>query len=190
MRYKPEQKEETHRRIVEAASREFRAHGFEGIGIAELMHSLGLTHGGFYAHFADKEALVGEATVFALEASLRARLKDFAEGGLARLLDTYLGEYHRDHPEVGCPLPTISAEVARRPPSSRERFTAKLTELLDGFAAGMPGATLESKQQKAKVLLASMVGAISLARAVSDPELSSSILDAAHEHLLAFAAED
>ena len=132
MRYKPQHKEETHQKIVEAASKQFRAHGFEGVGIPKLMGALNLTHGGFYAHFADKEELVAEASVAALDQSLEAMLAGLKSHGFPAVLDYYLSEEQRDHPDAACMLPSLSAELARRPVSSRDAFTEKLS-------GGLPG---------------------------------------------------
>ena len=189
MRYKQEHKEETHRRIVESASREFRSHGFEGVGIANLMGGLNLTHGGFYAHFADKEDLVAESLALALNQSLEAMLAALEAGGLTAMLDFYLSEDHRDHPALGCPLPALVAEVARRPSSSREVFTEKLSEIYNAIAEHMPGLTHAHKFEKVSVMFASMVGAMSLARAVSDPVLSKTMLRSTRDHLLSFIEE-
>ncbi|BDI29120.1 TetR family transcriptional regulator [Capsulimonas corticalis] len=192
MRYKPKHKEETHQRIVDAASKEFRAHGFEGVGIAKLMRALGLTHGGFYAHFADKEDLVDEALAFAMDQSLENMLSALKAGGYPAMFEYYLSEMHRDHPAFGCPLPALAAEVSRRPPSSRGAFTKKLVEIQNDLAERIPGKTPERRLEKASVVLASMAGAVSLARAVSDPVLSQSILRSTQEHLLRLieAADD
>ena len=189
MPYKPEHKEETHRRIVGAASEEFRSHGFEGVGIARLMGGLHLTHGGFYAHFADKEELVAEASVAALDQSSQTMLAALEAGGVPALLDYYLSEDHRDHPALGCPLPALAAEVARRPSSSREAFTAKLAEVCRAIAEHMPGQTHAQKLETVSVLLAAMAGAVALARAVSDPALSGTILRSTRRHLLRFIEE-
>lgn len=186
MRYKPGHKTETRRRIVETASREFRARGFESVGIAPLMDGLNLTHGGFYAHFADKEQLVSEAVVQALGESLDRMLAVLERGGVAALLDFYLGEGHCDNPAIGCPLPALSAEVARRPLASRAAFTAKLREVFDALAAHLPASDDAQKEVKVGVLFAAMAGAVSLARASSDAELSRAILDATREHLRHF----
>ena len=190
MRYKPEHKQETHQRIVETAADEFRAHGFEGVGIAKLMGILNLTHGGFYAHFADKENLVAEASAFALAESLERMLSALEAGGFPALLDFYLSEAHRDNPAEGCPLPALTAEVARRAPLSREAFTAKLAEVFDAVAEKMPGRTNQRKREKVYFLFSSLVGAVALARAVSDSFLSKTILESAQENLLRFLTEE
>lgn len=186
MRYKPQHKEETRRRIVEAAAREFRTHGFEGAGIAKLMGALGLTHGGFYAHFADKEDLVAEAVISAFGQSLEAMLSALKAGGFAAMLDYYLSEGHRDNPALGCPLPTLAAEVARHSSPTRESFTARLSQVFDAVAEQMPGATPPRKREKTIFLFAAMAGAVSLARAVSDPAMSKAILADTRNNLLTF----
>ncbi len=189
MRYKPEHKEKTHHRIVETAAKEFRTQGYEGIGIAKLMGTLQLTHGGFYAHFEDKEELISESSVFALDQSLEMMLSALKSGGISALLDYYLSQEHRDHPELGCPLPILAAELARHPVSSREDFTEKLSDVFAAIAAQMPGRSEAQKVEKVVVLFSGMVGAMSLARAVSDPVVSKSILRSTQEHLLRFIEE-
>ena len=189
MRYKPEHKEATHRRIVESASKEFRTHGFEGVSIPRLMGTLGLTHGGFYAHFADRENLVAEASVAALNQSLDAMLAGLKSSGFPAVLDYYLSEEQRDHPESACMLPSLSAEMARRPASSRAAFTEKLAEVLAAMTEFMPGPTPVRKAEKVNFLFAAMVGAVSLARAASDPELSRDILRSTRGQLLQFINE-
>ena len=186
MRYKPEHKEQTHQKIVETASKEFRAHGFEGVGIAKLMGVLELTHGGFYAHFADKEALVAEASVFALDQRLEMMLDLVKTDGIEAVITYYLSEGHRDQPEIGCLLPALSAEVARHSPVVRETFTKKLWGIFEAFAEFMPGETDTERIEQVGVIFASMVGAITLSRAVSDPVMSETILRSTQEHLFQF----
>ena len=186
MPYTPDRKEKTHRRIVESASKEFRAHGFEGVGIANLMGGLRLTHGGFYAHFADKEALVAEASAAALDQSVEMMLDALKVGGFPAMLDYYLSEGHRDHPALGCPLPALTAELARHSAPTREAFTERLSEAFRAIAEYMPGRTRAQKHEKVGVVFASMAGAVSLARTVSDPALSASILRSTRDHLLRF----
>ena len=190
MRYKPEHKAETHRKIVESASQEFRTHGFEGVGIAKLMGGLDLTHGGFYAYFADKEDLVAESLALALNQSLEAMLAGLESGGLTAMLDFYLSEGHRDQPDLGCPLPALAAEVARRSPSSRSVFTKKLAETFDAIAEYLPGTTHSQKLAKVSFLFSAMAGAVSLARAVSDPSLSKAILESTREQLVNLFGEE
>ncbi|HEY9802387.1 MAG TPA: TetR/AcrR family transcriptional regulator [Leptolyngbyaceae cyanobacterium] len=190
MRYKDEHKLETHRRIVESASKEFRIHGFEGVGIAKLMGTLNLTHGGFYAHFADKEELVAESFALALNQSLDAMLVALEAGGFPAMLDFYLSEEHRDYPALGCPLPALSAEVARRSPSTRKVFAEKLSEVFDAIAKHLPQTIYSQKRAKVSFMFAAMTGALSLARAVPDPNLSKTILESTREYLLNLVKEE
>ena len=189
MRYQADHKEQTHRRIVGVAAREFRASGFEGVGIGKLMGALKLTHGGFYAHFEDKEDLVSQASVEALDQSMRTMVERLEAGGFPAMLDLYLSEEHRAHPEGGCPLPSLAAEVARRPAATREAFTEKLHELFEAVAAYLPDESPRRKLEKARTIFAAMAGAVSLARAVSDPALGASILQSTKDHLLRFVQE-
>ena len=144
----------------------------------------------FYAHFADKEELAATSCAFALDQTKQALLAVLQEGGFPALIDFYLGEEHRDQPETGCLLPALAAEVARQAPSSREAFTTKLSEFFDAFVERMPGQTLEQKRAKVYAMFAALVGAVSLARAVSDASLSKAMLEATREQLLPLFIED
>ncbi|HLK56889.1 MAG TPA: TetR/AcrR family transcriptional regulator [Chthonomonadaceae bacterium] len=186
MRYKEDHKEQTHKRIVETASREFRIHGFDGIGIARLMALLQLTHGGFYSHFEGKEDLFEEAMSSSLDQSLNFMVQELKQGGIASLVHSYTDNLHRDNPGRGCPLPALSGEEARRPPGSRESFTRKYDEIVATIAGYVPGATAEERMEKVLVMFAALSGAVSLARAVSDPALSDRILRATRDHLIEY----
>lgn len=183
MRYNAEHKAATHKRIVAKAAEEFRLHGLEGVGIAPLMGALGLTHGGFYAHFDDKDALVEEAAALGMEQSL-ARIKAAMEaappgGRIQAVLDLYLSPGHRDHPEVGCPAPALGAELARRPEPVRRRFGQVLEEVIDQLATAIPGETRQQRRTRATALFSGLVGAVLLSRSVSDGRLSEAILRSA-----------
>ena len=190
MRYKEDHKEQTHQRIVETASREFRAHGFDGIGIARLMSLLQLTHGGFYAHFKDKEDLTREAMSWALDESLNFMVQALERGGIRSLIEYYLSDVHRDNPGYGCPVPSLSAEEARQSVISRESFTRKYTEIVNVIGMYIPGETAEQREDKVQVMFASLTGALALARAVSDPKLSDRILATTREHLITFLSSE
>src|SRR6187402_2233120 len=122
MRYTPDHKEATHRRIVETAAERFRKEGLEAVGVASLMADAGLTHGGFYSHFPSKEALVGEALIAAMEATF-TRLSQAGEtGGIQGLIEYYLRPTHRDRPERGCVAAALAGEIARQPSKIRTAF--------------------------------------------------------------------
>ncbi|TAN47635.1 MAG: TetR/AcrR family transcriptional regulator [Rhodospirillales bacterium] len=189
MRYTQEHKSETHGRIVKKAAEEFRRNGLEGIGIASLMSSLGLTHGGFYAHFQSKDDLIGDASVCILEENL-ARMMAIAEAAPAgksvqAVLDYYLSPQHRDNPAMGCVLPSLASELARKPQEVRDAFTKGLDEAFDRLAALMPGKSRDKRKELAIAFFTAMAGAILVARAVSDPELSDRILGSARQSLSA-----
>jgi AcrR family transcriptional regulator len=186
MRYSSNHKAETRQRIIGEAARRFRKDGIEGTGLVPLMKALGLTHGGFYAHFESKDALVQASLEAAAEQTLeRWRLKargdavpaegvpaDTAPPSPRAVIDHYLSAEHRDEPGEGCPLPTLAAELGLRgqPSATADTMVTHLTALLaDCRIAAAPG-------DESIVALAAMVGALTLARAVSDRAASDRIL--------------
>jgi AcrR family transcriptional regulator len=138
------------------------------------MAEAGLTHGGFYAHFESKEALVREAIEAGFDGS---RLK--TESGLEALVKSYLRPSHRDHPGQGCVIAPLVAEIARHPEETRAAFTARLERFLDRIAAQLPAGVPEGERAAmASGVLAVMLGSLQMARAVTDAELSDAMLDA------------
>ena len=114
MRYSQHHKAETRQRIIAEASRRFRRDGIEGTGLVPLMKALGMTHGGFYAHFPSKEALVEASLDAAIEESNRTWQDPLSPERLQAFLASYLSTRHRDHPDTGCALPTLCAELGLR----------------------------------------------------------------------------
>lgn len=186
VRYSKEHKEATRRRIVEAAARAYRRGGVGGVGIGELMGEIGLTHGGFYAHFPSKDALVAEACEHGASGSTeRVLARAEAQGGAAgvrTLVEAYVSAVHRDRPELGCVMPALAADVSRGAPEVRGALTRVLRRMLRRIGALLPGARPAADHDvpsdEALALVSGMVGAVLLARAVDDPELSERILDA------------
>ncbi|MFB9169348.1 TetR/AcrR family transcriptional regulator [Chromobacterium piscinae] len=186
MRYPDSHKAQTRRRIVAMAALRFRAEGLAGVGIANLMADLGLTHGGFYAHFSGKDELVAAACGEAqrqMAEQWRPLLENSADGGcLAALADHYLSPAHRDFPDSGCAAAALAGEIARQDAGVRRTFAAGLGPLL---------AQLEDARRRdgagpsPEASLAMMVGALLLARAVPDAELSQRFLDEARAALRA-----
>lgn len=174
---KREQKAATRRRILEQTARAIRATGIERVGISDLMGAIGLTHGGFYAHFPSKDALAAEALTIAL-AEQCDHLLAAADGGLQSLVDVYLSAAHRDQPERGCPVPAVAAEVARAAPSVRRAFTLAFTEYISRLAARLPGEDATARGTLALALLAGLCGTLLLSRAVDDPALADRVLAA------------
>lgn len=169
--------------IVKAASRLFRQHGFDGVGVAEIMKAAGLTHGGFYGHFASKEALAAEACGDAFAHGMTRLQPGHAvgDGDILGYLDSYLSELHRDHPEQGCPMAAFAEEITRQSMPVQREFTAGTAQFIDALAQHLaPGAGEDAAQRRRRAIavLATMVGGMALARATAgtSPELSAEIL--------------
>jgi len=186
MRYEEDHKEKTHAKIVERASQEFREHGFEGVGIAKLMAKLGLSHGGFYAHFEDKEDLKDQAMEHAFGESFEIASDALRRGGVLAYVEHYTSDLHKDHPGYGCVLPTLSTEEGRRSPESRAKFARKFQESVDLLAEHLPGDTPEVKRGRALFIFSALSGSVAIARAAGDPLLSAAILRSTREQLTQF----
>jgi len=176
MRYSREHKLETHARIVKKASVRLREKGAHGIGVADLMKDAGLTHGGFYAHFDSREALVVEAFAYAMDRSTERwrRLGEQTppEKRLSAIVDAYLSPVHRDDPGHGCAVPALGAEIARESPKTRKAFSAKLEQLVDVIAAQIPDVPRKAARKQALAALATMMGTVVLARVAGNGEFS------------------
>ena len=188
MRYSREHKLETHDRIVKRASVRLREKGAHGIGVADLMKDAGLTHGGFYAHFNSREALVIEAFAYAMDRSTE-RWRKLGEltppdKRLAAIVDSYLTTTHRDDPGHGCAVPTLGAEIARESPKTRKAFAAKLEQMVDMIAEQIPGLPRKTARKQAEATLATMMGTLVLARIAGNGEFSDEILAAGREAVL------
>ncbi len=174
-------KEETRQRILDAAGRLFRGRGIDAVGVDAVMHDAGLTHGGFYAHFASKEALVAEVSATALACSA-ARWEEISRGAdhraaLARIVEGYLDPAHVAAIDRGCLLAALGPEVARRT-QARPGVTAALRDMVDALARCLPQDRRRQRRDRALALLSSMVGAVVLARIADDPALSAELLAA------------
>ena len=176
------EKAKTHERIVSLASKRFREKGLTGIGIAELMKEAGLTVGGFYKHFDSRDGLVAEALGSAV-GPWEPLLGAAASGGppvpYDSLIDSYLTETHRDHPGTGCPVGALAGDVARSDKRTRAIATRKIVERLDRLENSIRETSGEDKgtaRSLAIMTWCALVGAITLARAVSDQHLSREIL--------------
>lgn len=180
MRYPEDHKAQTRQKIIDEASRRFRREGVEATGLQTLMKALGLTHGGFYAHFKSKDELVEIALQAATEQLREYSCKTF-EGPdpLPQFIDRYLSEAHRDHPESGCPFPTLCAELGARgqPSASTDQSVQNRLAMIDG---ALPA---EHDPDQAIATLSTLVGALLLSRSVADPQLSKRILDSAKRYL-------
>src|SRR6266849_7067207 len=182
MRYSKEHKLETHARIVKKASVRLREKGAHGIGVADLMKEAGLTHGGFYAHFDSREALVIEAFGYAMDRATD-RWRKLAEDTppekrLATIVDSYLTPLHRDDPGHGCAVPTLGAEIARESPKTRKAFASKREQMIDRLAAQLPELPRKAARKQAMAALATMMGTLVLSRIAGSGEFSDEILSA------------
>jgi TetR/AcrR family transcriptional repressor of nem operon len=185
MKVSREQMAANRERILQIASSLFRERGFEGVGVAEVMQLAGLTHGGFYGHFASKETLAAEAAAYALMQTTARWSKTFEEAGrqgLQGIVDLYLSPKHRDSPGAGCPIAALGTDVFRQSAPVKDAFSKELMRQIDMLASFMPGSP-ERKRKKALTLLTQLVGAIVLARAIDRKALSDEILAAARSAL-------
>jgi TetR/AcrR family transcriptional repressor of nem operon len=193
MRYSKEHKQETHARIVRKASVRLREKGAHGVGVADLMKEAGLTHGGFYAHFDSREALVIEAFAFAMDRSMahwrKAMEQTPPDKRLAMIVDSYLNVVHRDDPGHGCAIPTLGAEMARESPKTRKAFAAKLDQMIDLMADQIPDVPRKAARKQATATLATMMGTLVLSRIAGTGEFSDDILAAGREAALGRAAQ-
>jgi TetR/AcrR family transcriptional repressor of nem operon len=166
-------------RVLEVAARLFRERGFDGIGVADLMKSAGLTHGGFYGQFGSKEELMAETCARSFDKALEtwAAVGAQANGNpLTAVMQAYLSRQHRDNPGAGCVIASLGAEASRQGSGLRRAVTDGTRAMLDLFTSFAPGRIKAVKRERAVVAYASMVGALVLARAVDDQALSDEIL--------------
>jgi AcrR family transcriptional regulator len=184
----PGRKQLTHDRIVDTAARALRRGGFASVGVADIMKQAGLTHGGFYAHFPSREALLAEALDHAGSAS-RQRLAEAVQKGQARgasrfraLVESYLSEHHLKSVESGCPVAALSSELPRQGPQVRalggDRIRSLLATVQEALPAGSPA-------DAAPVVASQLVGALQLARTLGDNAQGRALLAASRQALLA-----
>jgi TetR/AcrR family transcriptional repressor of nem operon len=177
MRVSREQAAENRSKIVDVASRLFRERGFDGVGLDEIMREAGLTHGGFYRHFASKDDLATEALTKALVGGTE-KLSRFTD--LNGYVAAYLSEIHCADRGDGCGLAALGSDVAREGIGVRRALTDYVAVRL-GWIAGLFGGSAAARRKRAIATLSGLVGALTLARAVDDPALSREILAAARE---------
>ena len=180
-------KEQTRERILRAAARAIRKHGYEGVGVADVMKEAGLTHGGFYAHFASRDALlaaaVGQAGAESAENLNRAIAAAKPGEELMALVDTYLDDRHVAAPEhgLGCAIAAAGSEVPRQQAEVRRAAARRIKDIIGLVERQFPEWGKAAAHEKAMGIVASMVGALMLARAVDDAQLSKSIRKSARE---------
>jgi AcrR family transcriptional regulator len=182
----PSRKEATHERIVLAAARAIRRSGYSGTGVADIMKDVGLTHGGFYAHFASREEMLAEAADQAGAESVASLTRVAAAAppkeALRSMIQAYLSKEHVKDAESGCPVAALGSEMPRQAAKVRRAATRRIKDVIDVVARhssdpGAPGA-----YERSLVTVATMVGALVLARAVNDPKLSEDLRQASLKH--------
>ena len=165
---------ETHERIVSTAARALRRAGYEGVSVAEIMKDAGLTHGGFYAHFASRDALVEEALERATSDSLGVLAQVTGDGGgIAALAEQYLSDAHLESPEHGCCMASLGTETRRQPDAVRAIAARGMKQFVALVERDLPAGLSESERRdEAMLIVSALVGAMVIARAVESPTLS------------------
>ncbi|HTM62814.1 MAG TPA: TetR/AcrR family transcriptional regulator [Burkholderiales bacterium] len=184
-------KEETRERILRAAARAIRKHGYEGVGVADVMKEAGLTHGGFYAHFESRDALLAAAVdqegVESTEHLTRAIAAAKPGHELTALVDSYLSDGHVAAPEQGCAVAAAGSEVPRQEAQVRRAASRRIKDFIGLIERQFPEWGKSAAHDKAMGIAATLVGSVVLARAVDDPQLSRRIRTAARELIRASA---
>ena len=184
-------KEETRERIVRAAARAIRKHGYEGVGVADVMKEAGLTHGGFYAHFESRDALLAAAADQAGAESIESLTRAIAAAKpgqeLTALVDAYLSDGHVAAPEQGCAVAAAGSEVPRQEAQVRRAASRRIKDFIGLIERQFPEWGKSAAHDKAMGIAATLVGSVVLARAVDDPQLSKRIRKAARELIRASA---
>lgn len=189
MRYSGTHKQETRERVLAIAARALRGKGPERLGVSEVMAEAGLTHGGFYAHFKSKDDLLAAAVEEAFKDGralwFRATRDHPGIEGLARYIDLYVSESHRDRLDTGCPIAALGGDFARVDSAAGKVFRENLERLLAAIAERLPGDDAEARATLSSSLFAEMMGAVLVARALGDQPASTRTLDAARRNLKA-----
>jgi TetR/AcrR family transcriptional repressor of nem operon len=193
MRVSRQQAEENRQAVIDVASRLFREHGFDGIGLKDLMAGAGLTQGAFYKQFESKDDLAAQASRRALESASdrwSAAARSNPEAPLAALADLYLSKGHCAEKTDGCPIVALGSDAARQGPNVKAAFEAGIVDHLEILSGWVGKADGEVPDGKAMAILSTMVGAVLLARAVNDERLSKQFLQAAAASVVAQSSAD
>jgi TetR/AcrR family transcriptional repressor of nem operon len=188
MRYKPEHKAEVHRKIVKDASRRVRSEGLNGAALAAVMHDTGLTHGGFYKHFENKDELLMESLKEGfrdiIDTLVRAAEQSPPGEAWKSIVKTYLRAEMCDHPERGCPLVALAPELARVDKTMKPQIVAELVNYKSRMVPFMPGRELADKERAFFAIFSTMIGAVEIARLIPDPAARDKVLGNAKDFLL------
>jgi TetR/AcrR family transcriptional repressor of nem operon len=188
MRYSPEHKTATHRKIVKDAARRVRVEGLTGAAVSTVMRDAGLTHGGFYKHFSDKNELLIESLEegFCETSTRLSKAAEHAPPGAAwkAIVRTYLSPEHCNHPEIGCPLAALAPELARAGRKSKPRILEALNNYRTRILPFMPGRRSADKERTYFAIFSTMIGAVAIARILPDREARTAVLASARDFLL------
>jgi TetR/AcrR family transcriptional regulator, transcriptional repressor for nem operon len=180
MRVSREKAQESREQVIGMAARLFRERGFDGIGVSDIMKAAGMTHGGFYRHFASKDELAVKATERAIadtKAVIVEELSKTPQDPLRVLIERYVSSVHRDDPGTGCILPALAADAARRDdPALRQAFTSNIQEYLNQLESLLTARPAATGARSPAAVLSEIVGAIILSRVITDEGLADSII--------------
>ena len=191
MRVSRIQAAENRQTVINVASRLFRERGFDGIGLKDLMEGAGLTQGAFYKQFESKEDLAAQASRRALESASErwsAAIAENPDDPLGAVIAFYLSAGHREEKLDGCPVVALGSDAARQGAGVKAAFEDGIKAYLEVLGPLLPKTDGEDSNRKAMVVLSTMVGAMTLSRAVNDPNLAQAFLNAAVEHVREAAA--
>jgi TetR/AcrR family transcriptional regulator, transcriptional repressor for nem operon len=188
MRYQPGHKAEIHQKIVKDASERVRAEGLSGAGVSAVMRDAGLTHGGFYKHFASKDELLVESLKEGfreiIDTLVRAAEQSPRGEGWKAIVNTYLRPEMCEYPEHGCPLATLAPELARVDRRMKPQIVAELVNYKSHMVPFMPGRRPMEKERAFFAIFSTMIGAIEIARLLPDPAIREKVLGSARAFLL------
>ena len=188
MRYQPGHKAEVHQQIVKDASERVRAEGLNGAAVSAVMRDAGLTHGGFYKHFASKDELLIESLHEGfreiIDTLIRAAEQSPPGEAWRAIVKTYLRPEMCEHPEHGCPLATLAPELARVDKRMKPRIVAELVNYKSRMAPFMPGWRTADKERAFFAIFSTMIGAIEIARLLPDRAMREKVLTSARDLLL------
>jgi len=191
MRVSRTQAEENRQSVINAASRLFRKHGFDGIGLKDLMKGAGLTQGAFYKQFASKEDLAAQASRRAMASAFNrfsAAAAANPDDPLGAAISLYLSTEHREERMDGCPVAALGSDAARQGADVKASFEAGIREYLEMLGLWVDGSESKEPSSKAMAILSTMVGAVVLSRAVNDEQLSKQFLQAAAKSVMELSA--
>src|SRR5262252_5400838 len=188
MRYRPEHKIETRQKIVKDASRRVRAEGLNGAAVAAVMRDTGLTHGGIYKHFKNKDELLIEYLKHGfqeiIDTLVRAAEQSPPGEEWKAIVRTYLRQEMCEHPEHGCPLATLGSELARADKRMKPQIVAELVNYKSRMVPFMPGRRTKDKERAFFAIFSTMVGAIEISSLLPDPAIREKVLASARDFLL------